>query len=65
MIVAVFKCLIQLTDTNECEDDNGGCDHTCINIGGSYQCACNDGYKLNSDFHSCIGKILYYSHSYL
>ena len=27
-----------------------------MNTDGSYECICNDGYKLDSNLHSCIGK---------
>ncbi|KAL3878455.1 hypothetical protein ACJMK2_030804 [Sinanodonta woodiana] len=41
-------------DVNECMVNNGGCAMTCINIPGSYQCACPDaGYTLSQDGHSC------------
>ena len=43
-------------DINECMTDNGGCTHNCNNTAGSYQCYCEDGYKLNSDDHTCDGK---------
>ena len=38
---------------NECENDNGGCDHTCVDTVGSYACNCENGYSLDSDDHSC------------
>ena len=41
---------------NECEDDNGGCEGTCINTVTSYECQCGDGYVLASDGFSCEGK---------
>ena len=53
IIFQFFKLQI---DTNECGVNNGGCNHDCINIDGSYECTCNDGYKLDSDMQSCIGK---------
>lgn len=31
-----------------------GCDDMCINSIGSYSCSCHDGYKLNTDNHTCI-----------
>ena len=42
-------------DINECLDDNGGCNHTCTNTPGSYNCSCYDGYLLLEDETSCIG----------
>ncbi len=49
-----------VTDDNECEGNNGGCEQKCFNILGSYRCACaeNYGYFLAPDGHSCQGKRL-------
>ena len=33
------------------------CDQICTNDIGSFQCSCNDGYKLQSDGVNCSGKI--------
>ena len=41
-------------DIDECESDNGGCDHTCTNQEGSYECSCQDGFMLESS-GSCQG----------
>nr|XP_040034707.1 fibulin-7 [Gasterosteus aculeatus aculeatus] len=46
------------TDVNECEVyrlDRGGklCAHECVNVPGSYHCACPSGYKLLPDGRSC------------
>ena len=43
-----------LSDVNECGLDKGGCDHKCINKGGSYHCACAEGYSLQSDNRTCV-----------
>ena len=43
-------------DINECEKSNGGCQHQCININGSYTCQCNGGFILNSNGKTCTGK---------
>ncbi|XP_044143744.1 vitamin K-dependent protein S-like isoform X1 [Bufo gargarizans] len=43
-------------DINECEDPEkvkGGCSQRCVNIPGSYRCACEDGYYLLPDKHTC------------
>lgn len=42
-------------DINECESNNGGCDHICTNTESSYTCSCNSGYQLESDEHKCTG----------
>lgn len=39
--------------------DNGGCDHTCNNTIGSYECFCDSGYLLLDDGHSCTGVCIY------
>ena len=44
------------TDDNECLIDNGGCEHECVNIGGSFECHCQNGYRLSSDGFNCIGE---------
>ena len=43
-------------DINECDDDNGGCDHVCTNTAGSYECSCNSGYSLALDNKGCSRK---------
>ena len=42
-----------LADVNECAYKNGGCDHKCINCGGSYECTCQSGFFLQTDGKSC------------
>ena len=46
-----------LTDINECNSNNGGCDQTCTNHIGTYNCTCSNGYTLGNDAHGCNGKI--------
>ncbi len=41
-------------DVDECLTSNGGCDHSCTNIIGSYNCTCTDGYSLKNQ-HNCEG----------
>ena len=44
-------------DCNECEYNNGGCEHRCINYYGCYTCACYPGYKASqSDWKECVRK---------
>ena len=51
--------LFSLLDTNECALDKGGCDHECVNRGGSFHCECDQGYTLLSDNKTCDkGKLI-------
>ena len=44
----------QCVDINECaEASKGGCDQTCLNTPGGYQCQCGHGYQLTPDNHTC------------
>ena len=43
-------------DINECDTNNGGCDHNCTNSVGSYMCSCTEGFFLDGNMHSCLGK---------
>uniref|UniRef100_A0A672P3C0 Signal peptide, CUB and EGF-like domain-containing protein 2 n=1 Tax=Sinocyclocheilus grahami TaxID=75366 RepID=A0A672P3C0_SINGR len=44
-------------DINECSLNNGGCEHTCENTMGSFECHCHAGYKLHWNKKDCIGKM--------
>ena len=44
------------SDIDECRHSNGGCEHICSNVVGSYKCSCNSGYVLGYDKARCIGK---------
>merc|ERR550534_3328845 len=37
----------------ECKTDNGGCEYSCRNLPGTFQCGCQEGYKLKDDQASC------------
>ena len=47
------------SDINECTDNNGGCEHICVNNEGSYSCSCKSGYTLNSNGRNCSGKNMF------
>ena len=49
---SVLTCI----DVNECEKDNGGCQHTCENTRGSYICSCRHQYVLDENQHNCTSK---------
>lgn len=45
-------------DINECAINSGLCRHgRCVNLEGSYQCYCYDGFEQSVDGKSCIGEI--------
>ena len=50
-------CLLLLSDINECETQNGGCTHQCINTPGSHYCKCREGTTMNIDNKTCHGKL--------
>ena len=54
LIIETIRIL--LTDVNECDTNNGGCDHSCTNTQGSFECSCDEGYILDSDDFSCLGE---------
>ena len=43
-------------DENECEISNGGRQHQCKNVNGSFVCHCNEGFFLDGNGKSCSGK---------
>ena len=45
------------TDTDECLNNNGGCDHICINTQGSFECLCNTSDILTADNKTCAPNI--------
>ncbi|CAB3367800.1 Hypothetical predicted protein [Cloeon dipterum] len=51
--------LVQLYASNPCGANNGGCEHLCVVTAGAsegslgFRCACNIGFRLNSDLKHC------------
>ena len=50
------------SDINECDSNNGGCDHRCVNEPGSFRCECRTGFDLASNGTTCIGKLWHLFH---
>ncbi|XP_066270954.1 fibrillin-2-like [Branchiostoma lanceolatum] len=40
-------------DIDECTSQNGGCNQTCTNTVGGYNCSCSEGFVLDGDEHNC------------
>ena len=55
-----FIVIHKTIDKDECNTNNGGCQHTCVNTAGSYQCQCRSGYTLSGNNQSCDGVLLYH-----
>ena len=48
--------VVPCIDINECSSSStNGCQHSCVNIPGSYACQCNSGFRLHSNGHNCTG----------
>ena len=48
--------LFKILDINECSTSNGGCEDTCMNTDGSFECSCStEGYQLSGDGLTCEG----------
>ena len=45
-------------DIDECTEGASNCSHICLNTVGSYTCQCQLGYNLDTDNHTCIGKLI-------
>ncbi|XP_055538598.1 fibrillin-1 isoform X2 [Wyeomyia smithii] len=48
-------------DINECSEENGKCEQRCINLPGSFECGCFDGFEISrennrscSDINECL-----------
>lgn len=46
------------SDINECLNGNGNCTQLCTNTIGSYSCSCANGYLMQADGRTCIGKLI-------
>ncbi|XP_012656671.1 signal peptide, CUB and EGF-like domain-containing protein 2 isoform X3 [Otolemur garnettii] len=44
-------------DVDECLENNGGCQHICVNAMGSYECRCKEGFFLSDNQHTCIHRL--------
>ncbi|KAK2100760.1 Signal peptide, CUB and EGF-like domain-containing protein 2 [Saguinus oedipus] len=52
-VFAAAVLLDSLSNIDECQTRNGGCDHFCKNTVGSFDCSCKKGFKLLTDEKSC------------
>ena len=56
VLLGFYEVLILgIIDDDECSRNNGGCNQTCFNTEGSYNCTCISGYSLDDDGLGCSG----------
>ena len=54
----LISTLIPPTDIAESSEGISGCSQLCSNTIESYNYICQNGYQLDSDNHTCLGKII-------
>ena len=54
-----YEVIVIITDVDECQTNNGRCNHTCTNMFGSFECSCDLGYSLALDGFDCDGEHLH------
>ena len=58
-VVAKFHFVYILSlDIDECTLNTHNCQHNCHDTNGSFNCSCNDGYRLKTDNANCSGMSL-------
>ena len=55
-IVTAIKYVIIFSETDECQNNNGGCAQICEDTVGGYRCSCHPGYELKSNNRDCEGQ---------
>lgn len=58
----IIFCAFNPTDVDECSEGNGGCQQICVNMMGSYECRCREGFLLSDNQHTCIQRPKGWSH---
>ena len=49
---------LYFSDTDECATGDNNCEQVCINLSGTYECDCNDGYELLANGYGCQSKAM-------
>ena len=55
-LCALLMIPVLLSDINECNITNGGCEQICTNAIGSFACNCTVGYLLDENGFNCTGR---------
>lgn len=56
LTLSLCVCVVY-ADINECENNNGGCMHRCINTPGSFRCECDFGFIPSDGGKVCQGML--------
>ena len=57
-VLCCKNCDCFCTDINECAEFSP-CEQKCVNVEGSFECSCNDGFDFKED-STCQGTVLQY-----
>jgi hypothetical protein len=66
IIILVISTINFISDIDECSEGSHSCTgpaHYCNNEIGSYACGCSEGYELDDEGSTCVGKSLNKFHS--
>lgn len=47
--------IYHIIETDECRNNNGGCEQICVDTIGGHRCSCHPGYELKSNNKDCEG----------
>ena len=55
ILLSTLVNALNVTDVDECKESNNPCTQKCVNNIGSFSCACENGFTLESDGFTCTG----------
>lgn len=50
----IFRLIYYFQDVKECSQSTHGCSDECVEMEGSYECRCPDGFRLEDDLKTCV-----------
>ena len=54
-LLTLTVCHVLSPEINECSEGTSGCDQFCSNTEGSFQCGCDNGFRLSGNGRTCNG----------
>ena len=55
LVINSFLVSVSFSEFDECASLDHGCEHSCVNTLGGYECQCRIGFELHSDGKRCEG----------